>query len=88
MHLYLHDSPVRTLILSTSSEDERQGCPRRVLIFRVGQSKSSSQAIVEFVPKEEVDFAGVVRLTARPVHGVLGLINIANGAYYPLIYLV
>lgn len=88
MHLYLHDSPVRTLILSTSSEDERQGCPPRALVFRVGQFKSSSQAIVEFVPKDEVDFAGVVRLTARPVHGVLGLINIANGAYYSLIYLI
>lgn len=88
MHLYLRDSPVRTLILSTSSEDERQGCPRRVLVFRVGQSKSSSQAIVEFVPKDEVEFAGVVRLTARPVYGVLGLINIANGTYHSLMYLI
>lgn len=88
MHLYLRDSPVRTLILSTSSEDERKGCPRRVLVFRVGQAKSASQTIVEFVPKDEVDFAGVVRLTARPVHGVLGLINIANGTYYSVVYLI
>jgi synaptojanin len=43
--------------------------------------KAASQATVEFVPKDEVDFTGLVRLTARQVHGCLGLINIANGTF-------
>jgi synaptojanin len=86
MHLYLREQPVRTLLLTTSSEDERRGCPRRALIFRAEGIKAASQATVEFVPKDEVDFTGLVRLTARQVHGCLGLINIANGMVYGIIY--
>ncbi|KAF8592645.1 DNase I-like protein [Ramaria rubella] len=75
MHLYLRESP-RALILVTSSDDERQGCPPRALVFRASIG-SRSQAVVEFVPKDEVDLSGVVRLTSRPVKGCLGLIQIA-----------
>lgn len=78
MHLYLRESP-RALILVTSSEDQRQGCPRRALVFRAAEgSRSTAQAIVEFVAKDEVDLSGVVRLTSRAVKGCLGLIQIVQ----------
>jgi len=79
MHLYLREQPVRTLLLTTSSEDERRGCPRRALTFRAEGAKEASQATVELMLKDDVDFNGLIRLTARQVHGCLGLINIANG---------
>lgn len=79
MHLYLREQPTRALILTTSSEDERQGCPKRALVFRTEGVKAASQASVEFLPKDEIDFSGLIRLNSRPVHGCLGLINIANG---------
>lgn len=80
MHLYLKeksDTP-RTLILVTSSEDERSGCPRRALVLRAVEG-NASQAMVEFLPKSEVDLSGAIRLTTRRVKGCLGLINIADG---------
>lgn len=79
MYLYLREHPVRTLLLTTSSDDERRGCPKRALAFRAEGAKHASQVTVEFLPKSEVDFTGLVRLTARQVYGCLGLINIANG---------
>lgn len=79
MHLYLRDAP-RTLILVTSSDDERQGSSRRALVFRAGEGNTSSQAVVEFLPKDEVDLAGVVRLTSHNVLGCLGLISVNNGS--------
>lgn len=77
MHLYLSDNP-RTLYLATSSQDERRGCPARALVFRATQG-SSSQAVVEFLPKSTVDLSSAVKLTSRVVKGCLGLISIANG---------
>lgn len=76
MYLYLGNNP-RVLYLITSSHDERLGRPRRALVFRAGDI--SSQAVVEFLPKEEIDLANVVRLTSRVVKGCLGLISIENG---------
>lgn len=78
MHLYLREEP-RALILVTTADDERRGCPPRALVFRPTQNKSSSQAVVEFLPKHEVDLNDVVRLTNRSVLGCLGLINVGNG---------
>lgn len=78
MHLYLRESP-RALLLVTTPEDERLGSPSRGLIFRASEKKTSGQAIVEFLPKGEIDLDSVVRLTNRSVHGCLGLLNVANG---------
>lgn len=77
MHLYLGESP-RTLYLITSSQEESVGRPRRALVFRASQA-NPSQAIVEFLPKDEVDITSVVRLTSRSVKGCLGLISVGNG---------
>lgn len=94
MHLYLGSNP-RTLFLVTSSQEELQGRPRRALIFRAPErdnnlSYNSSQAVVEFLPKDEVNLTNVVRLTTRIVKGCLGLISIDNGvlsfAHYLKIY--
>ena len=71
MHLYLRESP-RTLLLVTSSEEERRGCPRKALVFRVAEG-SGTQVVVEFLPKEEVSLSGVTKLTSRPVIGCLGM---------------
>jgi hypothetical protein len=79
MHLYLREQPERTLVLTTSSDDERRGCPRRAMIFRASGPKLASQATVEFIPKEEVDFSDLIRLSARQIQGCLGLINIEHG---------
>ena len=77
MHLYLGDNP-RTLYLVTSSQEEGQGRPRRALVFRAAEGKYS-QAIVEFLPKDEVDLSHAVLLTKRVVKGCLGLISISGG---------
>ncbi|KAG8871354.1 inositol polyphosphate 5-phosphatase [Serendipita sp. 405] len=87
MHLYLREHPVRTLILTTSSEDEGRGCPRRALVFRAEGPKAASQAMVEFVPKEEVDFTGLIRLSARQIQGCLGLMNIENEIFLVVVTL-
>ena len=77
MHLYLGESP-RTLYLVTSSQEEVQGRPSRALVFRAAEEKLS-QAIVEFLPKDEVDLSNAVKLTSRIVKGCLGLISISGG---------
>ena len=77
MHLYLRESP-RTLFLVTSSYEASQGRPRRALVFRAS-ADNPSQAIVEFLPKDEVDLTDVVRLTSRIVKGCLGLISVGTG---------
>lgn len=80
MHLYLRENP-RTLILVTSSEEEQKGAPRRALLFRAHSLNAGTQAVVEFLPKTEVDLTQVTRLTSRGIVGCLGLINIANGGH-------
>lgn len=77
MHLFLSESP-RTLYLVTSSQNEKRGCPGKVLVFRAAQG-SASQAVVEFLPKSEVDLSNAIELTSRIVKGCLGLVSIANG---------
>ncbi|KAI0335627.1 inositol polyphosphate phosphatase [Cubamyces sp. BRFM 1775] len=76
MYLYLSESP-RSLYLVTSQQEERKGCPARALVFRAAPN-SSSQAIVEFLKKDDVDLINAVRLTSRIVKGCLGLISIAD----------
>jgi hypothetical protein len=83
MHLYLRDTPQRALILVTSFDDEsRLKRPRRALVFRAAEgTKANSQAVVEFLRKEDVDFNGAIRLTQYEVMGCLGLISVGGGAY-------
>lgn len=78
MHLFLGENP-RTLYLVTSWQEEQQGHPGRVLVFR-GVEANPSQAIVEFLPKDEVDLSNAVKLSNRTIKGCLGLISISNGA--------
>lgn len=78
MYLHLGSNP-RVLYLVTSSHDDKLGRPSRVLVFRAGES-SSSQAVVEFLPKNQVNLSNTIRLTNRVVKGCLGLISIENGA--------
>ncbi|KAG8692921.1 inositol polyphosphate 5-phosphatase, partial [Ceratobasidium sp. 395] len=87
MHLYLRDAPQRTLILATSSDDEtRAGRPRRALVFRAGEgAKASSQAIVEFLRKDQVDLNGVIRLTSHEVMGCLGLISVGGELFLAVV---
>jgi hypothetical protein len=53
MHLYLGENP-RTLYLVTSSQEENNGRPRRALVFRAAED-NPYQAIVEFLPKDQVN---------------------------------
>ena len=76
MYLYLGNNP-RSLYLVTSSHDERHGCPRKTLVFRAGEGQS--KAIVEFLPKNQVDLSNCLKLTNRIVKGCLGLISVDNG---------
>jgi synaptojanin len=78
MHLYLGSNP-RVLYLVTGSHDERPGKPHRALVFRASED-NPSQAIVEFLPKNEVDLNNLVRLTSKAVNGCLGLISVDNGS--------
>ena len=78
MHLYLTESPTRTLYLVTSSQEEIQGRPSKVLVFRAAEGKAS-QAVVEFLPKSEVDLDNAIKLSNRMIKGCLGLISIAGG---------
>lgn len=79
MHIYLGENP-RTLYLVTSSQEEQQGRPSRALVFRAAETKAS-QAVVEFLPKDEVDLSNAVKLSNRIMKGCLGLISIAGGTY-------
>ncbi|TDL29681.1 DNase I-like protein, partial [Rickenella mellea] len=86
MHLYLKeagDDP-RTLFLVTQTEDELAGYPSRALVFRAVEG-SSSQTIVEFLPKDQVDLSGAVRLTSRRVKGCMGLINIGDDIFLAVV---
>lgn len=77
MHLYLGENP-RTLYLATTQQDEKLGRPQRVLVFRVAPS-NPSQAIVEFLQKDQVDLSSAVLLTNRTVKGCMGLISVGEG---------
>ena len=77
MYLYLRENP-RTLYLVTSQQDERHGRPSRSLVFRAAEGRSA-QAVVEFLPKDEVDLSNAVKVTSRVVKGCLGLIAVSGG---------
>lgn len=77
MHLYLRESP-RALYLVTSSQEESNGCPRRALVFRAAED-NPYQAVVEFLPKDQVNLSNAIRLTSRVVKGCLGLICVTDG---------
>ncbi|KAI0638342.1 DNase I-like protein [Trametes polyzona] len=83
MYLYLSENP-RSLYLVTSSHEERRGCPPKALVFRAAQD-SSSQAVVEFLPKDEVDLTNAIKLTSRVVKGCLGLISIGGEMFLAVI---
>lgn len=80
MHLYLGDNP-RTLYLATSQHDEKLGRPQRVLVFRVPPS-NTSQAVVEFLHKDQVDLSSAVLITNRVIKGCMGIINVGGGEPY------
>ncbi|KAF5388077.1 hypothetical protein D9615_000583 [Tricholomella constricta] len=60
----------------------RRATPR-ALVFRAGEA--ISQAVVEFLPKDEIDLANAVRLTNRVVKGCLGLISVENDIFLALV---
>ncbi|TFK28875.1 phosphatidylinositol phosphate phosphatase [Coprinopsis marcescibilis] len=59
------------------------GRPHRALVFRAGEK--DSQAVVEFLPKDEIDLRNLVRLSSRDVKGCLGLVCIENDLYIALV---
>jgi len=83
MHLYLAENP-RTLYLVTGSQDDRQGRPRRALVFRAAENKSS-QVVVEFLPREEVNLSNAIKLTSRVVKGCLGLISVNDDIFLAVV---
>uniref|UniRef100_A0A0W0EZ96 phosphoinositide 5-phosphatase n=1 Tax=Moniliophthora roreri TaxID=221103 RepID=A0A0W0EZ96_MONRR len=83
MYLHLSNNP-RVLYLVTSSHDERLGRPNRALVFRSDEN-SPNQAVVEFLPKDEVDLTNTVRLTSRAIKGCLGLISVENEIFLALV---
>lgn len=83
MHLYLGENP-RTIYLVTSSQEETDGRPKRALVFRAAE-ENPDQAIVEFLPKDQVNLANSVRLTSRVVKGCLGLIHVADDIFLAVI---
>jgi hypothetical protein len=86
MHLYLRENP-RTLYIVTSSQEENSGRPRRALVFRAAED-NPYQAVVEFLPKDQVNLSNSIRLTSRVVKGCLGLICVTDGAPMTLFALV
>ncbi|KAH9987805.1 inositol polyphosphate phosphatase [Russula vinacea] len=83
MHLYLRESP-RALYLVTSSQEESNGCPRRALVFRAAED-NPYQAVVEFLPKDQVNLSNAIRLTSRVVKGCLGLICVTDDLFLAII---
>ncbi|KAH8094819.1 inositol polyphosphate phosphatase [Cristinia sonorae] len=83
MYLYLNEVP-RALYLVTSQQDERQGRPSRALVFRAAQGRTS-QAVVEFLPKDEIDLSNAMKLTDRIVKGCLGLISVSGDLFLAVI---
>ena len=84
MHLHLGDNP-RTLYLVTSPQEERDGYPSKALVFRAVDG-NSSQAIVQFLPKDQVDLDDTIKLSTRNVYGCLGLISVSSGMAFTARY--
>ncbi|TFL05727.1 DNase I-like protein [Pterulicium gracile] len=84
MHLYLATNP-RILYLVTSHQDnDAADVPHRALVFRAGQGYSN-QAVVEFLPRREVDLTNAIRLTNRVVKGCLGLVSVENDIFLAIV---
>ncbi|KZT13014.1 DNase I-like protein [Laetiporus sulphureus 93-53] len=83
MHLHLGDNP-RTLYLVTSPQEERDGYPSKALVFRAVDG-NSSQAIVQFLPKDQVDLDDTIKLSTRNVYGCLGLISVSSDIFLVMI---
>ncbi|KAF9780045.1 inositol polyphosphate phosphatase [Thelephora terrestris] len=83
MHLYLGENP-RTLYLATSQQDEKLGRPQRVLVFRVSPS-NPSQAVVEFLHKDQADLSSAVLITNRAVKGCMGIISVGREIFVAVI---
>jgi len=86
MHLYLKDDLLsqRTLVLTTTPEEERDGCPNRALVFRVTEG-NVAKVVVEFIRKDELDLTSAVRLTSRRIKGCLGLINVGDDTFLAVV---
>ncbi|KAG6916702.1 hypothetical protein DXG01_005651 [Tephrocybe rancida] len=61
---------------SAPARRQTRGRPSRTLVFRTGET--ASQAVVEFLPQNEIDLTNAVRLTNRVIKGCLGLISVEN----------
>ena len=87
MQLYLLDdhSNQRAIVLCTGFEEERNGTPKRALVFRCLED-NVAKVTLEFLPKDEVNFRDAIRLTTRRVKGCLGIINVGEGAYTAILY--
>lgn len=83
MHLYLRENP-RTLYIVTSSQEENNGRPKRALVFRAAED-NPYQAVVEFLPKDQVNLSNSIRLTSRVVKGCLGLICVTDDLFLAVI---
>lgn len=86
MHLYLKDDLLsqRSLVLTTTPEEERDGSPNRALVFRVTEG-NVAKVVVEFIRKDDLDLTSAVRLTSRRIKGCLGIINVGDGSSYKLL---
>ncbi|KZT72567.1 inositol polyphosphate phosphatase [Daedalea quercina L-15889] len=83
MRLYLRETP-RTLYLVTDAQDE-PGRISRALVFRAAEG-SSSQAVVQFLPKDEIDLSTAIKLApGRIIRGCLGLICVSNEIFLVVI---
>ncbi|KAH8830391.1 SacI homology domain-containing protein [Flagelloscypha sp. PMI_526] len=83
MHLWFNTFP-RALYLATSPQDEALGAPPRVLVFRTA-SHAPRQAIVEYLPKHQVNFQSLGKLSTRVIKGCLGLISVDNDIFLALV---
>lgn len=85
-HLYLRPHPRTLLLVSPTSALVIK--PHLPAHDEPGPSKKPARnlAIVEFLPLDEVDLEGAVRISRnRGIGGVLGLLNIPIGGFHPLL---
>lgn len=81
MQLYSTSHP-RALVLTTSFHEERDGKPQKALVFR---ATSATQAVVEFLPKDQVNLLDAVLLVTRPVKGCLGLLSVEKDIFLAVV---
>ncbi|KAI9574632.1 phosphatidylinositol phosphate phosphatase [Boletus coccyginus] len=69
---------------TSSHISQPEGNPHKALIFRAAEA-DASQVVVEFLPGDETNLTGAVRLTHRNVQGCLGLISVENDIFLAVI---